>query len=281
MITINKIARAGILGGLLMGAVTLNASNPITTIDKAPNQTEVVSKEGAAALKAASLQVVQQNSTIHNTRIDNMYRKFASNTEEKNTVNSIIKSTYAEKGSSLASAILQHELDRQQLFLLLEENGDLLIKNDLNPKLGEDIAKFGPDFYKSVRPNAKKISDWLDNKYTPALLGLLAFDYKPNAKEVIKRLDDIAENKANFNTDDILMYKVSSNSYKTRNKINDKTSETDLLELIAYKMNLIDKIIFKKTLTNNDVFGANSRLNKYTILADYYDNWMRTVSPNK
>ena len=283
MTTINKIIRAGVLGGLLMGAVTLNASNPITNTDKTPNQTEVVSKEGAAALRAISLQGVQQATvpSVHNTQIDNLFIKFASTPEEKKEISAVINSMYTDGGTFLASALLQHELDRQQLLLLLEEKGDMLTKNELNPELGESIKKFGSDFYKSVRPNSKTINNWLNNKYTPDMMEYLGFDHKPNAEEVIKRLDYIAEHQVNFSSDNFLQYVLNSDSYINRNNLKGKTDAISLSKIIAHKMFSIDFIIFKKSLTNCNVFGPNSKFNQFSELKDYYEKWMKTVSTEK
>lgn len=282
MSAINKIMKTSVLGALLMGSVALKATNPITNVNKTPNQnqTEIVSKEGAAAIKTNALQGINQTSvsTTHNKRIETIFRKFANNDNEKQQVNALINSTYSAKGTFLASALLQHELDRQQLFLLLEEKGDVLVKNNLNQELGKKVQSFGSDFYKSVRPNAKVVSDWLDKKYSPNLMGLLAFNNKPNAEEVINKIDYIAQNKANFTSDDILYYGVSSGDFK-RKYIKNKTDDSSLSELIAYKIFLIDKIIFKKTLKNNNFFGENSHFNQYADLEDFYDRWVDTVSP--
>ncbi len=217
--------------------------------------------------------------TIHNTRIDNTFRKFARTGQEIQQVNTFINSLYQNKGTFLASALIQHELDRQQIYLLLNENTDLLIR--VNPNLGKEVKEIGTDFYKSVRPNAKHVSEWLDKNYTPKLMGLLYFDHKPTAEEVIDRLDDIAENKANFSSDDILKYTIASNSFKRLNKINDKSDDISLSNLIAFKMFMIDKIIFKQTLENNDFFGKDSQFRKYANLEGYYNDWMNCVSPKE
>ena len=282
MVTINKIAKTGIISGLLMGAVALKATNPITNVKQTPNQnqTEIVSKAGADALRAANMQGVQQNSvpTVHNQRLDNLFRKFATNEEEKKMVNSVINATYSTKGTFLAAAFIQHELDRQQICLLTEEKGDLLTKNGINPELGEKIKKFGSDFYKSVRPNAKKVEEWLDKHYSPNLLNLLSFDNKPSGEEVIKKLDDIAENKVSFELDDIIDYHVATDDFKRKN-IQNKTDNLSMSELIAFKMFTIDQILIKKTLTNCNFFGKDSQFAKYANLEGYYDDWMNSVSP--
>ena len=66
--------------------------------------------------------------TVHNTRLDNTFKKFARTGQEIQQVNTFINSLYKNKGTFLASAHIQHELDRQQIYLMLNENTDLLIK---------------------------------------------------------------------------------------------------------------------------------------------------------
>lgn len=275
----NGLVKTSVISALLATTTAMYATNPVKK-DAQPNQTEVVSKTGAEALKAMNLQEVNQASvpTIHNSRIDNTFRKFAKNEQEKSAINSLISSMYPKKGTFLASALMQHELDRQQLFLLLEERGDLLKKNNLNPQLGNEISRYGSNFYKSVRPNAKAVDKWVDNDYTPKIMGLLHFDHKPTAEEVIERLDDIAAKKANFTSDDLRYYQTASNLFYYNNVKKQKNNQT-LSELIAHKIFTIDNIIFKKLLTNYNFFGENSKYNQYDRLSDFYGDWMDTVKP--
>jgi len=276
MTTINKIAKAGVVGTLLMGAVALKASNPITNVNKTPNQTEIVSKEGAEALKATTLQGVQQTQTIRNQRLDNNLRKFAVTEQEKATVNSFLNKVYKEKGRFWAAAHIQHELDRQQLFILLNEETNLLAK--INPALGKEVKAIGPDFYKGVRPNGAIIKKWLKEEYSPSVLGVMAFDHKPTGKEMIEKLDEIAEKKAGFVLDDIIDYHVYSDDFNHR-ILQEKTDDASLAALAAYKMFTIDYIIFKKTLTEYDFFEKRYFWTKYTGLESYYKDWMESVEP--
>ncbi len=283
MDSINKIAKASLLSTIIMSSALLYATKPITNVNATPkqNQTEVVSKSGAEALRAVSLQGVTQASvpTVHNQRIDNTFMKFPTTEAEKIEYKSVLDAMYTNLGTFLASAQIQHELDRQQLFLLLEEKGDLLVKNNLNPELGNRIKEYGSDFYKSVRPSAKIIDKWLDNDYTPKILGLLYFDHKPSAKEVLDRLDDIAKNKVNFSSDDMFKYSLACDGFTGANKINSKSNNFLLSELIAFKIFTIDSIIFKKTLKNSNVFGENSKYTRAVGLSSFYDRWINTVKP--
>lgn len=277
MTTINKITKAGIIGGLLMGAVTLKATNPITNVNKTPNQTEVVSKEGAEAIKAARFQGVQQASVMHNQRLDNTFRKFGKNAEETKQINTIINDVYNNYGTFLASVQIQHELDRQQLYLLLKQDTKTLSK--INPTLAKEVNEIGPGFYNGVKNNnAARVEKWLNEEYTPSVLGLLSFNHKPTGEEMIKKLDEIAEKKAGFSVNDLIDYHVDCDYFRDK-VLKRKTDNLSMSELAAYKMFAIDKIIIKKTLTNNYFFSDNSYWSKYTGLGTYYKPWMDSVEP--
>lgn len=272
--SINGLIKTSVVATLLAGSSALYASNPIKDINNKPNNTEILSREGADALKAMRVNEINQTAvpTVHNKRIDDTFRKFAKDDEEKKLINSLIDGMYPTKGTFLTSALLQHELDRQQYFLLLEEKGNLLIKNNINPELGKEVSIYGSDFYKSVRPHAKEIDKWIDDEYTPRILGNLSFDHKPTAKEVIDRLDDIVENRSNFKTNEVTSYNFASDVF-IKKQLNNRTDDLALSELIAFKMYMIDKTIFEKTSKNNDFFKNNGRL------TDFYNEWIETVEP--
>ena len=277
--SINGFIKTGVISALLAGSTALYASNPIKK-EAQPNQTEVVSKEGAEALKSASLLELQQTpvTTEHNPRLDATFRKFAKNAEDKQAINEILNKIYKDEGTFLASAYIQYEMDRQMLKILLDENTDMLINNNINPKLGNKVKKFGKDFYGAVTPNAQKVTNWLENSYTPAIFSLIRFDHKPNGQELIKRLDYIAEEKANFDLDDMVEYHVFSDNFH-RNELKNRTDNQALSDLAAYKMFMIDKLIIKNALYNHWVFDPTYKFNNGAILKDYYDEWMNSVEP--
>ena len=101
---------------------------------------------GPGSPESAPIQVTQSSTvpTVHNQRLDDLYRKYASNEEEVNQVNSMVNEFYKNYGTFLASAVIQHELDRQQLYTLFDEDTKTLSR--INPKLAERVKEFGPDF---------------------------------------------------------------------------------------------------------------------------------------
>lgn len=280
MTSINKIARVGIISGLLMGAVAMKATNPITTIDKAPNQTEVVSKEGAAALRAMNVQTVQQASVpnVHNTKLDNTLRKFIESNDDKEFVNGILSNVYKENGTFLGSALLQHEINSQQLFAFMSGNTKVMIENGINPKLGKEIKSFGEKFYTTVTPNSEKVINWVLEVHNSVLMNLLQFDHKPNADEVCKRLDNIAKTKVNFSKNELAKYLSYSNDFM-KNKINMRQDTQAMSDLIAYKMFLIDETIFYNKLRDVGVGGEGRFENGNKYIFDYYKEWFKSIEP--
>ena len=279
---ISNLAKAGVAGALLVGSVLANASKPMKDFNTRTNQTEVISKAGAEAIKSMSVQEISQSSvsTAPNPRLNRMFRKFAENEEFKKAIDSYLSNVYKKHGTVMGGAYIQHQIDRQILGALLTENTDILIKNNINPKLGEKVKSFGPVFYNSVRENKDKIFKWMEESYTPGMQGLLASDHKLSGKEAIKKLDYIAEKEANFNLDELIDYHVSCDNFK-RNHIHNKTDDQSLSDLAAYKMFMIDKLMIKGSLQNSGFFGKSSVINKYESLIDYYDKWMNSVEPKE
>lgn len=275
--SINGYIKTGVVSALLAGSTALYASNPIKK-DVQPNKTEVVSKEGAEALKAANIQGIQQTSvpTVSNPKLNTNLRKFAKNQEEKNIIDNILKDSYKENGTFLGSALIQHEIDRQNFFMLIEENTDLLLK--INPKLGKEVKDIGPKFYDALRENAKKLDSWIENTYTPNIYNLTHFDRVPTADKVIERIDYIAEEKAKFDLDDMIEYHVYCDNFQ-RNELKNRTDNQALSDLAAYKMFMLDKLMMKNALYNYDVFLPSKRFSKNVGLLEFYDAWMNTISP--
>lgn len=279
MTTINKIAKVGIIGTLLMGAAAVKASNPITNINNTPNQnqTEVVSKAGAEALRAANLQSVQQTTvpTTHNTQLDERLKKFIVTDADRKGVNDLINNVYNVQGAFLGSALMQHEIDRRALYHFMTGNTKIYKTSNINPELAKKIEGFGPDFYATIKPKHEKVLDWMFKDYTSALMSNFQFSHKPTAEEVIDRLDDIATKKTGFNLDERIEYFTYSNGYKSKVLLN-KTDNQSMAKLAAYKMFLIDKLIFEKELDGVSVlYGEGS----FPKLVNYYREWMESVNP--
>lgn len=233
---------------------------------------------GPGSPESAPIQVTQSSTvpTVHNQRLDDLYRRFASNNEELNQVNSLLNGFYKSHGTFLSSAIIQHELDRQQLYTLFDEDTKTLSR--INPKLADKVKEIGPVFYKAVKPNKDRVIQWLEEEYSPKIMQFLSFDHIPTAIDVLERLDYIAKNKVNFTKDEVSMYNQELDNFKARYTRN-RADNISRSELIAYKMFVIDKIILKKSLRNSNFFRKEYYFDKHTGIGGYYSDWMDSVSP--
>lgn len=188
----------------------------------------------------------------------------------------MVNEFYKNYGTFLASAVIQHELDRQQLYTLFDEDTKTLSR--INPKLADKVKEIGPVFYKAVKPNKDRVIQWLEEEYSPKIMQFLSFDHIPTAIDVLERLDYIAKNKVNFTKDEITTYNQELDNFKARYTRN-RADNISRSELIAFKMFVIDKIILKKSLRNSNFFRKEYYFDKHTGIGGYYSDWMDSVSP--
>ena len=246
---------------------------PISSEDGVPSMTE--SQQG---VKNAAVP------TVHNQRLDNLYRKFASNSEEMKLVNSYLNEVYENCGSFLASARIQHEIDKQLFYALLDENTDALSR--VNPKLGEKVIKSGPDFYKAIRPHANKLTKWLEGEQSAKILRRLSFDHKPSAEEVFNKLDTVAHRTGLWRMDEQV---YESNVGRARkNWINNRSDYKTWSELIAYAMYTIDAQFFNEVFDENKIIDfdiyESEKDNRSGLLfigthVDFRNDYMYSINP--
>ena len=278
--SINGMVKTASLAAILAGSTALYASKPIHKADKEANKTELVSKSGAEALKSMSLQNVQQNyvPSKHNTRIDNDLRKYAVDDMDRTFFNGMLEQAYSNFGTYLASVFMQHEVDFQHFYLFMSGNTELLEKNNIAPSLAKKIKSFGPDFFKTVTPNEPAVTKWAQEEYTPTLVNLMQFDHKPNWGEVDLKLNSIVDEKLGLKLEDKVKFYENYNEFCEK-KLNNRVDDMAKSERLAYKMYLIDNIIFEKSIYNSGVFGPGRFSNGNLTLRDYYHEWMNTISP--
>ena len=233
------------------------------------------------SLFLTSVQAYAQTSvpTVHNLKLDKALRKYIESNDDKEYIEGIINNVYKDNGTYMGSALMQHEINLQHLCSFMMGNTDILIKNNINPELGRTIKGFGAAFYKTVTPREKMVIEWLMNGYSPSVVKNLQFDHKPTAAEVCIRLDNIANTKAGFTMDERLEYTVFNKEfiYKKLKKRNDTQAMSDL---IAYKIFLIDKMIFQQELSGIGVFRDAGRFqNGDKTIRDYYILWFNSIEP--
>ena len=272
--------KAGLVAGLLSCAAAAYTTNPIKNKIQ-PNQTEVVSKEGAEALKTTTMQAVTQNSipTVQHSKLNERLRKYIENEEDSKYINNIINNVYNQNGTYLACVKLQREIDFQQLYTFLSKNPDILIKNNINAKFGKQIKDFGPDFFKTLDSDkAKIIMGWVNEIYNVKMNKLLRFKNMPNVVEVSDRIDEIVSNSDYLNSNEILMYYKECNKYLD-NKL-EPTTPQDAAYIPARQMFIYDKIIFEKVLKKIGVFNEKQFNDGSKDMQYYFNKWMDVVKPD-
>lgn len=277
-----NIVRAGALSALMAGSVAMYSTNPVKTHkSENPPQTEVVSKEGAEAVKAMNFQ--QQKPTIptvHNQKVDKTLMKFAEDEEDAKGFQNFIDRMYETHGTFLGTSVLQLQTDAQMLQAFIDGNTQLAIKNNINPELAKKIEGFGPAFYNTVTPHKEQVTEWIDSYMTTFANNILVFDHKPTAKEVNDRLDGMAENAYGFSKQELAEYYAYSLKFLNERSKNRTVNDTQVQsDLIAFKTYLLDRKIFSEALYGVGVFGLGSFENGYETIDDYYNQWIESVEP--
>ena len=277
--SINGMVKAGVFSTMLTGAATLYASNPITK-DAQPNQTEVVSKDGANALKAASMAEIEQASypTEHNIKLDETLRKYIQNDEDRKYINNILNNAYKKYGTYLGSAIVQHEIDFQQFCTFVNKNSDILIKKNINKSLGNSVKKIGPELFKTLEGKEPIIKAWANIIYNQKLDQQLEFDKIPSAIEVIDRLDNMVEHSDFLTNKDKKEYYHYCIEYMQRKGVAKNVREKS--DVIARKMYLLDRIIYERLLKKLNVFSKDQYRNDRAVMNDYFISWIHSVEPD-
>ena len=277
--SINGLIKAGTLAAMLAGSTALYASNPIKK-DAQPNQTEIVSKSGADAIKAANMQGVNQQNTVprkHNRELDATLRKFIENDEDREYINTVINNVYKTQGTYLGTVFVQHIIDFNQFFAFLTENTDVQINNNINPKLGREIKKFGPQFFRTLEPYAEDILDTADKMHNEKLEEALGFDHIPGLWETYDRVKNIISSSDILTTSEILDFLSTYKKY-----LDNKEKTTDIEEsanILARKIFIYDKMVYNKVLQKFSVFDNRQFKNGDKTMQDYFDMWMDSVKP--
>ena len=277
--SINGYIKTGVIAAMLAGSAALYASNPIKK-DTEQNQTEVVSKAGAEAVKAANMQSVQQNSvpTVHNTNLDNTFRKFIETEDDKVYVNTVINNVYKNKGLFLGTSLMQHLIDFQQFFAFLTQNADILIKNNINPSLGKQIKSFGPQFFETVEPSAEKILDLADKIHNQEVEKNLDFKHVAGFWDVHKSVNEFVNNSEFLSRDDINKFYDEFCGYLI--DIEPKTDLVSSSDILARQMFILDKIAYNKILEKLNIFNNSNFSYDNKNLQDYFNMWMNSVKPD-
>lgn len=260
--SINDFIKVSALAAMLTGATTLYATNPITK-DAQPNQTEVAQASYP---------------TEHNIKLDETLRKYIQNDEDRKYINNILNNAYKKYGTYLGSAIVQHEIDFQQFYTFINKNPDILIKKNINKKLGYYVKEIGPELFKTLEGKEPIIKAWANVIYNQKLDQQLEFDKIPSAIEVIDRIDNMVEHSDFLTNKDKKEYYDYCIEYMQRKGVAKNVREKS--DVIARRMYLVDRIIYKRLLKKLNVFSKDQYRNDRATMYSYYISWMHSVKPD-
>ena len=264
--SINGVAKKAALGAMLAGSVAMFATNPNKTarVENPPQQTEVVSKDGAEALKVMAFPQQQTPAvpTVHNKAIDEKFLKLASNDEEKRFFENYLLDIYNNCGSYLASAKIQQSLDLNIFLQFLSGNIDFLKRFD-----EEAYNKIDRDAMQKVTEKSEPIIEWLNENYWNVYHEPLGkFDHRPDYEELDKSLTDyMIKDPYNIFDDAIEGFMIGKmNEY---NKLLKKSNIDELTKksyLIAFKTSIADYMLFFNLLENAGIYRdyRDSEVNK-------------------
>jgi len=265
------------LSALLAGSVALGATNPVKTTKQTsiPNQTEVVSKDGAEAVKAMTLpqQPKPAVPTVHNKKLDEKCLKFCDNDEEKKEMLEFLSDIYSQQGSYLGTATIQQNLDVNMFLKFL--NGDIEILKKFDK---EAYNKIDRDAMKQVVEKSEPIKQWLNENYFKAYNEPFGqFDHPPDADEVNNALDDYVENDPNnlFGDMHVAASRYANNTFfEALKKCNMDIVQKNSI-YIAYKINTADYLLFKNLL---EIAGIYKGFDDRQVLNNF-NKFMKAVEP--
>lgn len=265
--TINDVAKKAALGAMLASSVAMFASNPIKTerTDNPP-QTEVVSKDGAEALKVMTFPQQQNPAvpTVHNKALDEKFLKLAHNEEEKKAIEEFVNNIYKAYGTYLGSATIQQNIDLNMFKEFLDGNIDILKRFD-----EEAYNKIDRAAMQKVVEKGEPIKQWLNENYFKVYNQPFGqFDHSPDMGEINNALEDYIEN------DPYKLFNDGLATFRYNNKnFHDKLVQNNNMDvltknsnLIAYKVNTADYILFLNLLKNAGIYNSYKDL---TILENY------------
>lgn len=271
--TINGVAKKAALGAMLASSVAMFASNPIKTerTDNPP-QTEVVSKDGAEALKVMTFPQQQNPAvpTVHNKALDEKCLKFCDTEEEKKHMNDFLSMNYNKYGSYLGSAIIQQNIDLNMFLEFLDGNIDILKRFD-----EEAYNKIDRDAMQKVVEKGEPIKQWLNENYFKVYNQPFGqFDHPPDAEEVSNALDQFVKTDPYnlFNKDFVeVNYTLPNGRYR---RAQEQVSYSDDLQkhtnYISHQVYCADNLLFynllKSTkLSSDDLKKAEKCLSAYML----------------
>ena len=264
--SINGVAKKAALGAMLFSSVAMFATNPnrATRTDNPP-QTEVVSKDGAAALKATPQQQNPAVPTVHNKALDEKFLKLADTEEEKQYVNNLLSSIYTKNGSYLGSAMVQQNIDVNMFLEFLDGNIEILKRFD-----EEAYNKIDREAMQKVVEKSEPIKQWLNENYFAVYNKPFQFDHMPDAEELNVALDNYIEKDPYQLFMNFTGYKFDVTNYKSYLKKSNMDNIQKNSTFIAAKVHTANELLFLNLLKQHNLYITSNN----GIFVDNFKIWI-------
>lgn len=261
---INSAAKKAALGAMLASSVAMFASNPIKTArTETPQQTEVISKDGAEALKALTFPQEKQTPavpTVHNQKLDENILKFFDTEEDITNAKNVLNEIYDNNGTYMASLLIQQQIDYNMFLAFL--NGDSKIVEKFYSHLAEDLRL---DALKIDQNIIDQVMEWLEPNFFLVIQPVIDnFDHPPDANELIQAINKYV------NEDPSKFYHIrprffdgnfnKGNDYfrKQQEKYNNSNIQKDS-DYIAKQIHTADFLLFDELLKYKGGIDVKSR----------------------
>lgn len=275
---IGNIVRAGALSALMAGSVAMYSTNPVKTQKPDnPPQTEVVSKEGAEAVKAMNFQQQKPTvPTVHNKKLDETLKKFFDKEEDLENIDKTLNNLYNDFGTYMATAFIQQQIDYNMFMAFLRGDVELLKKFDSN-----SYKYIDTDAFKYVEKQKDKLLEWLEPNYNLVLEPVYqSFDNPPDAEEFSQALDKYVNEQKGKLFDDRHFYGDYTNSNRQYKEKLDRTNKNKVQkqsDYIGYQINNANYLLFKKLLYS---VGINIDFSTYSGVEDNLLEYLEAGRPN-
>ena len=265
--TVRNLATATMLTAAVLGIGACAGGNSNKVAEQ--EQTEVVSKEGAEAIKAAASVTTNAVSNglsekIINAINEEFWLDEAIANEHINEVLEVSK----KAGPAVAVVVAQSKVSHSNMI------------EDMKYILREDLKKKGYNYAEAIETkDAKRFShvlefeameEWLNNTYYPSLHTKLS-GKKMSAEEVSSALDEFVTEQPYLYTVDRYTYSEKVKEFKEKQSPELAGTKQGLEDLIAYKTNVLNYVVYKYMLSGIRIPETQGEI-KYFYDLDGYNN---------
>lgn len=260
--SIKKVATTVMFTTAVLGA----SANELKRANEANevNQTELVSKEAATAIKNQAV-IKYADKTEHNKKIDELLLDTCNNSKETKEIKKSMDLIYGVLGTYGAMIELQRSLDD----FYVDEAFDKYLQQD-------ELTEFDKNNAAQV---ISHFQGWKDNVYYSELFESEIEMYDrttlPDADACLAVLDNHINNKEFFAEDDKIIYNEFSNFFLSKQRETESVQAKS--NLIAYKVHLLNSLAF------NNYFSKADKMPKEKLfalsLANEFINGKGVVKP--